>query len=495
MAASFQVSAPEPFTFSRPDEWPKWIRRFERFRVASGLSEKDDKTQVNTLIYAMGDQADDILSSFSLSADDSKKYTPVKAKFDGHFVKRRNVIYERTRFNMRRQQEGEAADSFITSLYSLAEHCQYGALHDEMIRDRIVVGIRNTSLSERMQLQPDLDLEKAVTQVRQAEAIKQQQPLLRSGSVGKPDTPVDTVHQGRTWQRPRPGPKSRQNTRATHTSQPGEGSACPRCGKLPTHDRLHCPARDSTCHKCGKKGHFQAVCRSARVSHVDVGNTSSGGDTDVFLATVEDPVSAGSDPWTADITVNGTLLELLIDTGAEVTVMSELEWAKAGKPALSQPDRMLRGPSARKLSTIGKFSAELSTDNRTATDEVYVVRGLHKSLLGRPAIEKLRLLCRLSLVEATPQMAAQAFSHLFVGLGKLTGDYCIRLQEGARPYALSTPRRVAIPLMKEVEQELQRMEGLGVITIVQEPTEWCAGMVVVPKANGKVRMCRPDQTK
>ena len=196
MAASFQVSAPEPFTFSRPDEWPKWIRRFQRFRVASGLSEKDDKTQVNTLIYAMGDQADNILSSFSLSADDSKKYAPVKAKFDGHFVKRRNVIYERARFNMRRQQEGEAADSFITSLYSLAEHCQYGALHDEMIRDRIVVGIRNISLSERMQLQPDLDLEKAVTQVRQAEAIKQQQPLLRSGSVGKPDTPVGTVHQG-----------------------------------------------------------------------------------------------------------------------------------------------------------------------------------------------------------------------------------------------------------------------------------------------------------
>ena len=86
MAASFQVSAPEPFTFSRPGEWPKWIRRFERFRVASGLSEKDDKTQVNTLIYSMGDQADDILSSFSLSADDSKKYAPVKAKFDGHFV-------------------------------------------------------------------------------------------------------------------------------------------------------------------------------------------------------------------------------------------------------------------------------------------------------------------------------------------------------------------------------------------------------------------------
>ena len=53
----------------------------------------------------------------------------------------------------------------------------------------------------------------------------------------------------------------------------------------------------------------------------------------------------------------------------------------------------------------------------------------------------------------------------------------------------STPRRVAIPLMKAVKGELQRMEKLGVIAKVNEPTAWCAGMVVVPKANGKVRIC------
>ena len=39
MAASFQVATPDPFTFSRPEEWVKWIRRFERFRVASGLAQ------------------------------------------------------------------------------------------------------------------------------------------------------------------------------------------------------------------------------------------------------------------------------------------------------------------------------------------------------------------------------------------------------------------------------------------------------------------------
>ena len=41
---------------------------------------------------------------------------------------------------MRKQEEGESVDTFIISLYSLAEHCNYGQLKDELIWDRIVVG-------------------------------------------------------------------------------------------------------------------------------------------------------------------------------------------------------------------------------------------------------------------------------------------------------------------------------------------------------------------
>ena len=38
------------------------------------------------------------------------------------------------------------------------------------------------------------------------------------------------------------------------------------------------------------------------------------------------------------------------------------------------------------------------------------------------------------------------------------------------------------------------MESLGVISRVDSPTDWCAGMVVVPKLNGKIRLC-VDLTK
>ena len=89
--------------------------------------------QVNTLVYSMGDEADDILRSFGFSTDDGKKYDVVKAKFDGHFVKRRNVIYERAQFNQRIQEHGESVDAFITALYGLVEHCGYAGLHDILV--------------------------------------------------------------------------------------------------------------------------------------------------------------------------------------------------------------------------------------------------------------------------------------------------------------------------------------------------------------------------
>ena len=99
-------------------------------------------------------------------------------KFTSHFIKQRNVIYERARFNMRRQ-EGESVDAFVTDLYSLAEYCGFKDLHDQLIRDRIVVGIRDAKLSQTLQLDSELTLEKAVTAVRQSEIVKAQQTVLR----------------------------------------------------------------------------------------------------------------------------------------------------------------------------------------------------------------------------------------------------------------------------------------------------------------------------
>lgn len=58
--ALYQVKPPEKFTF-KPEDWLKWIRRFEWFRMASALDKDSQESQVNTLIYSMGEEADDIM--------------------------------------------------------------------------------------------------------------------------------------------------------------------------------------------------------------------------------------------------------------------------------------------------------------------------------------------------------------------------------------------------------------------------------------------------
>jgi hypothetical protein len=65
----------------------------------------------------MGREADEIFSSFQLSDDNKKKkkFNVVKEKFDGYFIPKRNDIFERAKFNKRRQNEGESVDHFITA--------------------------------------------------------------------------------------------------------------------------------------------------------------------------------------------------------------------------------------------------------------------------------------------------------------------------------------------------------------------------------------------
>lgn len=144
------LSVPAAFPFDTPDHWPKWKRRFEQYRLASGLSKESEERQVNTLLYCLGEEAEDILTSTNISDDDRKQYATVMEKFDRFFRVRKNVIIELAKFNKHVQLPDEPAEQFIASLYNLTADCNFGDLRNELIRDRIVVGIRDTSLSERL---------------------------------------------------------------------------------------------------------------------------------------------------------------------------------------------------------------------------------------------------------------------------------------------------------------------------------------------------------
>ena len=102
----------------------------------------------------MGAEADDIIQSLGISEAEQKKYVIVKQKLEHLFMIKRNVIFERFKFNLRSQQESEPVETFITDLFSLAEHCKFGTLREELIRDRIVVGIRDKKFRKSYNWKP-----------------------------------------------------------------------------------------------------------------------------------------------------------------------------------------------------------------------------------------------------------------------------------------------------------------------------------------------------
>lgn len=101
-----------------------------------------------------------------------------------------------------------------------------------MIRDRIVVGIRNSALSLKLQMDAELTLEKAVRAARETEAVKKQQPLLRSDfQEVKAEKTVGQVKKQSKW-KPQ---KSTPPKKVTPLRKPQKSQVCGRCGKAPVH--------------------------------------------------------------------------------------------------------------------------------------------------------------------------------------------------------------------------------------------------------------------
>ncbi|ETW98423.1 MAG: hypothetical protein ETSY2_42830 [Candidatus Entotheonella gemina] len=433
---------------------------------------------MSTLLYCLGEQAEAVLTSTNATADERKDYATVLAKFDGFFKVRKNVIFERARFNRRTQREGESAEDYIVALYDLADNCDYGELQSEMIRDRLVVGIRDTALSERLQLDAELTLEKAKKAVRQREAVHEQQRELDGADPRK----LESLHTNR-------GNRRRQRGRNSgYTGKPKNNSStpslCTRCGK-DAHPRDKCPAKDAECHKCKKKGHYGAVCRTKKIAAVEETNLPC---VDAFL---DNLTPDGQEvAWLTRIQLNNELTLFKLDTGAQVTAINTETHQRLGQPTLHTPDKQLYGPAGQPLKVIGQFKGTFTHNHRKSNQPVYVVDKLKTNLLGLPTIMALNLAARIETTTKEERSDIfKQFPKVFQGLGTLGDDFTIKLKPGATPHALYTPRRVPLPLLPKVEEELKRMESMGVISRVDEPTPWCAGMVVVPKRNGKVRIC------
>ena len=110
------------------------------------------------------------------------------------------------------------------------ENCQYGELAQEMIRNRLVVGISDKALSEQLCMDGELTLEKAKTMIRQHEAVHEQRGMLQSNGSPNHTTTLDQVNTKNsihTGHRPSTAPP-----RPTGATRPAK-QRCKRCGNKP----------------------------------------------------------------------------------------------------------------------------------------------------------------------------------------------------------------------------------------------------------------------
>ena len=160
-----------------------------------------------------------------------------------------NIVYQRFLFNSRSQKPDEDFDIYLATIRQLAAKCRYADLSEELVRDRIVLGIRCEDTRRKLLSDPSLTLSSAIAKCRREEATGRTLKDIN----GHTD---EDVH--------RPTVKHAQSVRsAKYRSLDGQSEkrGCTYCGRTHAKGREHCPAFGQVCSKCGKRNHFKAVCR------------------------------------------------------------------------------------------------------------------------------------------------------------------------------------------------------------------------------------------
>ena len=86
---------------------------------------------------------------------------------------------------MRRQARGESINTYVAALRSIAEHCEYGAVLNDMLRDRLVCGIHDQGIQRRLLQQTDLTFDKALEVALASEAAEKDSKRLTDANPDK----------------------------------------------------------------------------------------------------------------------------------------------------------------------------------------------------------------------------------------------------------------------------------------------------------------------
>ena len=121
------------------------------------------------------------------------------------------------------------------------------------------------------------------------------------------------------------------------------------------------------------------------------------------------------------------------------------------------------GPSSYKLNC-RKCKAKFSANHKSVDYEVFVAKILQRPLLSRQASQSLNLVNKIDVINKKDYRTntVEQYPKLLNVLGEIERDYDIKLKENFKPFALTVPRKVSLPLLFKTKQEIDRILGMGV---------------------------------
>ena len=425
----------------------------------------------------------------------------------------------------RNQRPGEGFESYYTELRNTVKDCEFGSLEENLLRDRLVCGIIDEIVREKLLQVEDLTLEKCVNMCRLFESNAKQ---LRTLGSSQPEPDVHALRKmklsSKTGQRHTSGKQAlvEKQTRQKLTSN----KPCDYCSYK--HVKGKCLAFGKFCKGCGQRGHFYKAkkCKLAKndVNQVELEEVQYDEpvEEDYFFVGTLTNENSNSSYWKETLNVEGHPISFKLDTGAETDILStELFRSLNSGKKLQDTKVKLRS-----------YSGNIMIPQSQATLIVVTSQGLTKHLTFQVVDGKIPVLGRDSCVSlglikrVTPEVDVTSVDYLVPGpepsvqsnqsvsekhqpskfclelvehaekagifdnstLGTLSGkEYHIKLLPDAMPVQ-NPPRTIPHKIRDEVKQELDRMEHIGVHCQVKEPSAWVNSMHIVYKP-GKTRVC------
>ena len=272
------------------------------------------------------------------------------------------------------QQPSKTVAEYVAALSKLSIFCELGAQLEDALRDRLVLGIRNEAIQKHLLSVPDLTFKTALEKAQGMEAAdRNSEDLHASGPL-----PVHQVRKPASTSSHRRHPSRPQGSSSTSFPPNPERKFantkhCHRCEK-DNHHSHQCRFLTAICRACGKQGHIAKVCHSkpkvpAKTHTIVVQEEPDPSpDAELHLFTLGSHTNnASSPPITVTLLVNEQPISMEVDTGAEVSVISEQVFLQVFPNAtLQQSSLQLKTYTDDSIPIIGETMVQVQYGHQSA---------------------------------------------------------------------------------------------------------------------------------